>query len=100
MSFLTKKEDKPEFESIGIRFEKPVLEMLDRYQEFSNRDNRSEVTNDILRKVFETDEEFAAYKSNGSAGKRGAKGKPNGPPPVSGDGTGTSSAEVKGIVRS
>jgi metal-responsive CopG/Arc/MetJ family transcriptional regulator len=63
MSFLTKKEDKPEFESVSIRFEKPILERLERYQEFSNRDNRSEVVNDILRKVFETDEEFLGVQA-------------------------------------
>ena len=100
MSFLTKKEDKPEFESVGIRFEKPILEMLDRYQEFSNRDNRSEVINDILRKVFETDEEFGTYKPSGTASKRSVKSKPKGPFAISRDGTDGVSADVKKAVAS
>jgi hypothetical protein len=91
MPFIEVKGKKADSDAVSITFERTVLEDLDRYTKFTNRDSRSETVNDILRKVFATDEEFVANKPAGHTGRK--KGKANGSGPMSGDGVGDGSGE-------
>jgi hypothetical protein len=94
MPFIDVKEKKVESDVVSIKFERTVLEDLDRYQKFTNRGTRSETVNDILRKVFATDAEFVANKPATQSGRK--KGKSNGSGTISADGQGTVSPDGQG----
>jgi hypothetical protein len=81
MPFIEVKGKKADCDAVSITFERTVLEDLDRYTKFTNRDSRSETVNDILRKVFATDEDFVANKPTTQTGRK--KGKSNGSAPAS-----------------
>jgi hypothetical protein len=91
MPFIEVKGKKADCDAVSITFERTVLEDLDRYQKFTNRDSRSETVNDILRKVFATDEDFVANKPATQTGRK--KGKSNGSGPISGAGVGPGSGQ-------
>jgi hypothetical protein len=86
MPFIEVKGKKADCDAVSITFERTVLEDLDRYTKFTNRDSRSETVNAILRKVFATDEEFVVNKPATQTGRK--KGKSNGSAPISGAGVG------------
>jgi hypothetical protein len=62
MPFIDKAEKKKETKSLGVELEAGIRDDLGLYAEFVGKPT-GRVVEEILRKVFETDEEFVRFKA-------------------------------------